>query len=192
MTHRFSLTSFPSFHSFGRFALGATALAAAFAAALSATSASAQTTLVAAAQAAAPAASRPSTVVPSVYTPVAPSDDTLYQALGGRTGLVKLTDDFLVRLLADERMNPFFKDIDEKDFKKQLVDQFCEVSGGPCKLKSKGMKHTHSGYDIDKSHFNRLVEVLQQSMDAQGIAFGAQNKLLAQLAPMHRDVINVR
>ena len=185
MTHRFSLTSLSSSV---RFAFAATAFAAAF----TASKASAQTTTIAAVQSAAPAASRPSTVVPSVYTPVAPGDDTLYQALGGQAGLVKLTDDFLVRLLADASMNPFFKDIDEKDFKKQLVDQFCEISGGPCKLKSKGMKHTHSGYDIDKSHFNKLVEVLQQSMDAQGIAFGAQNLLLAQLAPMHRDVINVR
>jgi hypothetical protein len=29
-------------------------------------------------------------------------------------------------------------------------------------------------------------------MDAQGIAFGAQSKMLALLAPMHRDVITVR
>jgi hemoglobin len=29
-------------------------------------------------------------------------------------------------------------------------------------------------------------------MDAQGIPFGAQNQLLAALAPMHRDVITVK
>jgi len=32
--------------------------------------------------------------------------------------------------------------------------------------------------------------VLLQSMDAGGIAFGTQNRLLAQLAPMHREIIN--
>ena len=37
-----------------------------------------------------------------------------------------------------------------------------------------------------------LVEVLQQSMAAQGVPFRAQNRLLAKLAPMHRDVITVR
>jgi hemoglobin len=36
------------------------------------------------------------------------------------------------------------------------------------------------------------VEVLQGAMDAQGIAFSAQNQLLAKLAPMHRDVITVK
>jgi hypothetical protein len=28
-------------------------------------------------------------------------------------------------------------------------------------------------------------------MDAQGIAFGTQNRPLAKLAPMHRDIVNV-
>ena len=118
------------------------------------------------------------------------TNDALYQQLGGQPGLVKLMDDFVPRLIADPRMNPFFKDTDRKHLKEQLVAQFCEVSGGPCKRVGPDMKKAHSGFDITKSNFNALVEVLQQSMDAQGIAFGAQNRLLAQLAPMHRDIIN--
>jgi hemoglobin len=117
-------------------------------------------------------------------------DDTLYRQLGGQPGLVRLCDDFMQRLLADPRMNPFFKDTDAKEFKAQLAAQFCEVSGGPCKRQGKDMKTVHDGQDITKSNFNALVEVLQQSMDAQGIAFTAQNRLLAKLAPMHREIIN--
>jgi hemoglobin len=120
----------------------------------------------------------------------AAADDSLYQALGAQPGLVKLMDDFIPRLLADARMNPFFKDVDPTHLKKQLIAQFCEVSGGPCTLKGPDMKKVHAGIDINKSNFNALVEVLQQSMDAQGIAFRAQNRLLAKLAPMHRDIIN--
>jgi hemoglobin len=119
-----------------------------------------------------------------------PTDDTLFQQLGGKPGLVQLTDDFMDRLLADPRMNPFFRDIDQAKFKSQLADQLCEVSGGPCKFKGKDMKTVHAGQDVTRSNFNALVEVLQQSMDARGIAFTTQNKLLAQLAPMHRDIVN--
>jgi len=118
------------------------------------------------------------------------TDDTLYQQLGAQPGLVKLMDDFMARLLADSRMNPFFKDVDHKHVKEELVTQFCEVSGGPCKRRGPDMKKAHAGMDITKSNFNALVEVLQQSMDAQGISFGTQNKLLARLAPMHRDIVN--
>jgi len=123
-------------------------------------------------------------------TTTAPTDDALYQQLGAQPGLVKLVDDFMVRLLADPRMNPFFKDVDQAHVKAELVTQFCQVSGGPCKRRGPDMKQAHAGMDINKNNFNALVEVLQQAMDAQGIAFSAQNRLLAQLAPMHRDIIN--
>ena len=73
----------------------------------------------------------------------------------------------------------------------QLVDQFCVVTGGPCVYKGADMKSAHSNLDINKGDFNTLVEVLQQSMDAKGIPFATQNKLLARLAPMHRDIITV-
>jgi hemoglobin len=119
------------------------------------------------------------------------SDDSLFRAFGGQRGLVVLMDDFMARLLADQRMNPFFKDTDQKHIKEQLVVQFCQVAGGPCKLAKPDMKKPHSGVDIAMADFNALVEVLQQSMDAQGIPFGVQNRLLAKLAPMHRDIVNV-
>lgn len=120
----------------------------------------------------------------------AQANDALYQQLGGQSGLVTLMDDFMTRLLADKRMGPFFKDVDHQHVKEQLVAQFCEVSGGPCKLSGPDMKKAHSGFDVTKGDFNALVEVLQQSMDAQGIAFSTQNRLLAKLAPMHREIIN--
>lgn len=130
--------------------------------------------------------------LPDSYIPVAPLDDTLYQALGGQEGLVKIVAEFRNRLLADARLAPYFRDTDETQFRKHLVVQFCEVSGGPCKQKTYNMRRLHSGVDINKASFNATVEVLQQALDAQGIAFHTQNRLLAQLAPMHRDIVNVR
>lgn len=120
----------------------------------------------------------------------ASADDSLYQSFGGQSGLVRLMDDFMVRLLADARMRPFFKDADQAALKKQLVLQFCEVSGGPCRRNGPTMKEAHDGMDITRGDFNALVEVLQDAMDAQGVPFPAQNRLLARLAPMHRDIIN--
>jgi hemoglobin len=119
------------------------------------------------------------------------ADDSIYRAFGEKPGITALVDDLMVRLLADSRMNPFFKDIDQPEFKTKLVAQLCDVSGGPCKTVNTDMKKTHSGYDINANNFNALVEVLQASMDAQGIAFADQNRMLSKLAPMHRDIINV-
>ena len=121
----------------------------------------------------------------------AAASSSLYQAFGEKQGLTQLVNDFHVRLLADARMGPHFKPANAKNIKEQLVDQFCVVTGGPCVYKGADMKSAHSNLDINKGDFNALVEVLQQSMDAKGISFATQNRLLARLAPMHRDIITV-
>jgi hemoglobin len=120
------------------------------------------------------------------------ADDALYQALGQKQGLTVLMDDFMQRLVADPRTQPFFEKTNQQRIKEQLVDQLCQASGGPCTYKGADMKSSHINLDITKTHFNALVEVLQQSMDARQIPFRAQNQLLAALAPLHRDVITVK
>ena len=115
--------------------------------------------------------------------------DQLYQSFGEKPGLVVLMDDFMARLLADPRTGPHFKPADQQRVKEQLVEQLCALSGGPCIYKGADMKSSHANLDIKKSDFHALVEVLQQSMDAKGIAFREQNKMLALLAPMNRDII---
>ena len=71
-----------------------------------------------------------------------------------------------------------------------MTEQLCELSGGPCRYAGRDMRSAHEGMGVAKSHFNALVEVLQQAMDAKKIPFTVQNRMLARLAPMHRDIID--
>lgn len=118
--------------------------------------------------------------------------DPLYAALGETAGINKLADDFVNRLRVDPRLAPAFKDANPANLKRSLAQQFCKISGGPCVYEGADMKSAHADMEITKTDFNALVEVLQSSMDASGIAFSAQNRLLARLAPMHRDIITVK
>lgn len=123
------------------------------------------------------------------FAQTAPADDQLYRAFGEKAGLVTLMDDFMVRLVADPRTGPYFAPANQQRIKEQLVEQLCALSGGPCVYKGADMKNSHISLGIKKSDFHALVEVLQVSMDAQGIAYYKQNEMLALLAPMNRDVI---
>jgi hemoglobin len=122
-------------------------------------------------------------------TRVAAAGGDLYNAFGGKSGLATLMDDFVARLVTDSRTKPFFEHADLQNLKIQLTDQLCALSGGPCEYDGKDMRTAHEGMGVRTSHFNALVEVLQQSMDAQKIPFTVQNRMLALLAPMHRDII---
>ena len=122
----------------------------------------------------------------------APAPAGLYQALGEKAGITRLMDDFVNRLVKDPRIGEHFKDVKPAALKESLTDQICSLSGGPCQYKGADMESVHADMDINKGHFNALVEVLQKAMDGQGIPFAQQNRLLALLAPMHRDIITVR
>ena len=120
---------------------------------------------------------------------VVASDADLYVTFGEKAGLAALMDDFVDRLVIDPRTKPFFEQAELHNLKKQLTDQLCALSGGPCQCGGKDMKAAHEGMGVRSSNFNALVEVLQQSMDARKIPFTVQNRMLALLAPMHRDII---
>ena len=121
----------------------------------------------------------------------APADDALFRALGGQAGIDRIVGDFVPRLVADPRTGEFFKKTNQEHLKQMLAQQFCVVSGGGCTYTGLPMKTAHKDIDVSKSDFNALVEVLQASMSAQGVSFSTQNQLLARLAPMHREIVNV-
>jgi hemoglobin len=121
--------------------------------------------------------------------PAHPELRPVLDQFGGEAGLTKLMDTFMAGLLADEKMGPFFANADQVRVKRQLVEQFCVILGGDCTYTGRDMKSSHAGLGIDRADFNRLVEVLQVAMDRHDVPFGAQNKLLAKLAPMHREVV---
>jgi hemoglobin len=120
-----------------------------------------------------------------------PADDALFRALGAQPGIDRIVADFVPRLVADSRTGEFFKKTDQAHLKAMLAQQFCVVAGGPCVYTGLPMKTAHKDIDVSKADFHALVEVLQASMDAQGVPFATQNQLLARMAPMHRDIVNV-
>jgi hemoglobin len=118
-----------------------------------------------------------------------PADDRIFQAWGGKAGIRAVMEDFVPRLEADPRIGRFFRKEGRERLITQLTEQLCQESGGPCTYQGAPMGPVHGGMDISKGDFNALVAVLQQSMDAKGIPFSAQNGMLARLAPMHREII---
>lgn len=122
--------------------------------------------------------------------PAHPELRPVLDAFGGVPGLEALMEDFMAALLADPRTRPFFENVEHDRVKRQLVEQFCVILGGDCTYTGRDMRESHEGHVITAADFNALVEVLQGSMDRRGIPFRAQNRLLAKLAPMHRDIVN--
>ena len=117
------------------------------------------------------------------------ADDSLYHAFGDKAGLSRLMGDFVSRVTADARIGRYFSETNAQNLAEQLTNQLCQLSGGPCDYEGAPMRQAHQDLEIDRAAFNRLVEVLQEAMDARSIPFATQNRMLALLAPMHREII---
>lgn len=120
-------------------------------------------------------------------TPI--KSDRLMAAFNGREGLARIADVTIDRCVGDPRIAEIFKNHDLVRIKRTLAEQFCYLLGGGCTYTGRDMTSSHKDLGIQTADFNALVENLQFAMDAEGVPFAAQNRLLAKLAPMKRMTV---
>ena len=113
----------------------------------------------------------------------------LFEAFHGKAGVGRITSDLVDHAAADPRISDIFKGQDLVRLKRVLAEQFCYLLAGGCDYSGRDMKAAHKDMGLQDGDFNALVEDLQWAMGKEGVAFRAQNKLLAMLAPMHRVVV---
>src|SRR5215813_1603617 len=114
---------------------------------------------------------------------------SLYDRLGGKDAITAVVDDFVGNVAADKRINGFFAKANIPNLKRNLVDQICQASGGPCTYTGKDMKTAHKGMGITDADFNALVEDLVKSLDKMHVGATEKNELLGILGPMKGDIV---
>jgi hemoglobin len=125
-----------------------------------------------------------------VSEPVAGASTTpFYNDLGGREGVHKVVVKLVTILLADARVSATFDGVDTDRLRLRFEEQFCHLSGGPCIYTGKPMQEIHQDLKITNKQFNAVIEDLQSAMDACDITSHVQNRLLARLASMQRQIV---
>lgn len=117
---------------------------------------------------------------------------SLYDRLGGKPAITKVVDQFVANVADDSRINGRFATTDIPTLKGHLVDQVCGATGGPCAYKGRDMKTTHAGMRITNDEFNALVQDLVAAVDKFDVPLKEKNELLALMAPMKKDIVEVR
>lgn len=116
---------------------------------------------------------------------------SLYSELGERSGISQLMETFILNIAEDERIIHHFANVDIARFHTMLTDHICELAGGPCVYKGDKMVEVHTGMNVSRAEFNALVEDLIIAMEQEQVPVGAQNRLLAILASLHKEVIQL-
>ena len=113
----------------------------------------------------------------------------MWHAFHEQAGVDRIVD-ALVRLnTTDPRIADIFKGQDLVRLRRTLKEQFCYILGGGCTYTGRDMSSSHHDLGAQTKDFNALVENLQKAMTAERVAFFAQNRFLAKLAPMKHAVV---
>jgi hemoglobin len=116
---------------------------------------------------------------------------SLYDRLGGKTAIAAVIERFVTNVAHDTRINGRFATTDIAQLKKNLTDQVCMATGGPCTYTGRDMKTTHAGMRLTNADFNALVEDLVAALDAFKVPGPDQKELLGILGPMKKDIVEV-
>ena len=85
---------------------------------------------------------------------------SLYDRLGGGDAINALTESWVARVGGDDRANGKFARTDIDRLKKELVDQLCEATDGPCTYTGRSMLETHDGMKVTAGEFEVVMQHL--------------------------------
>jgi hemoglobin len=116
---------------------------------------------------------------------------SLYDRLGGLDAINALTESWVARVGGDDRANGKFARTDIPRLKKEVADQLCEATGGPCTYTGRSMRETHAGMKTTAGEFDVVMQHLGATLDELHIPRPEQDELVGLLRPMREDIVEV-
>ena len=95
---------------------------------------------------------------------------SLYERLGGMPAIRAVVDDFVGRILADQRVNRWFAHLASNPasaagYKEKLADFLCQGTGGPCDYTGPDLVSAHRGRGVTNEAFQAVVEDLVATLE---------------------------
>ena len=115
--------------------------------------------------------------------------DGMARAFGGQDGISRIVDRLVADSYKDKVIGEIFESHDRVRLTRTLFEQFCFILNAGCRYSGRDMQSSHKDLGVAQRDMNRLVEILQRAMTAEGVGFQAQNRFLSKLAPMRGDVV---
>jgi len=140
-----------------------------------------------------------------------PAKKSLYERLGGESGTHAIVDDFVVRAIADPRVNWERKGVKPRGLNlsrrsaewqpsdqnvsrlKQHLAQFLALAtGGPTQYEGRDIKEAHAGMRITNTEFDAAVGDLKATLDKLHVGTTEQKELLAIVESTRPQVVAER
>ncbi len=115
---------------------------------------------------------------------------SLYQRIGGKPALEAAVDLFYEKVLADERVNHFFDDVNMRVQIRKQKEFLAAVLGAPTPWTGKDMRKAHENLDLREEDFAAIAENLQKTLAELGLTENVIGEIMGIVASTKDDVLN--
>lgn len=130
---------------------------------------------------------------PPARGPMVVAPNSLYKRLGGYDGIAKIVDSFPPHLLAaDPRIPPMFTglaDASKQRNRQMIVDQICNLSGGPCLYVGRTMEASHQGLNIDDEMWQKQMKGWADTLDEVKVKDPERKEFLALIDKLKDGIV---
>jgi hemoglobin len=120
---------------------------------------------------------------------------SLYERLGGIYNIATVVDDFIDRVMVDDRLNANPR-VDEAHhrvapagFKYLVTEQVGEAAGGPQRYTGRPMKDSHRDMLITGEEWRAFIDDLNQTLDKFAVPKQERSELLAIIESTRDDIV---
>ena len=120
---------------------------------------------------------------------------SLYERLGGVYAIATVVDDFIDRIMADQRLNanPLVDEAHHRvppaGFKYLVTEMVCWATGGPQNYTGKSMTDSHNHLKITGKEWDAFLDDFQQTLDKFKVPAVEQGELKAIVDSTRADIV---
>ena len=117
---------------------------------------------------------------------------TLYSRIGGYDAIASVVDDFLNQLQADEAFKRFGQGRSVNSLvraRQLIVDQICNLTGGPCVYIGRDMKPSHDGLQITSAEWESSNQKLVKALQKFKVGDADRAEFMAVIEKLRADIV---
>ena len=116
--------------------------------------------------------------------------NSLYQKLGGKAALDAAVELFYKKVLADNRVNSYFSDINMNKQRRKQKEFLSAALGGPIPWTGKDLRAAHQDLSLKESDFQAIAQDLTATLQELKIDQALIDQVLALVGTTHDAVLN--
>jgi hemoglobin len=120
---------------------------------------------------------------------------SLYERLGGIYSIATVIDDFIDRILVDDRLNanPHVDEAHHRvlppGFKYLVTEQLADASGGPQRYSGRSMEDSHRELRITAEEWDAFLDDLNQTLDKFEVPQREQSEVVAIIESTREGIV---